>query len=100
MIRAAWTTLLRPDPRRRRGVTAFAETRGRPAALEQALTACERERARLVDMLGHARPPASAPAPSREIEALREIEKAAAELTALVDDTAVSSPPAGHPRAA
>jgi CheY-like chemotaxis protein len=108
MIRAAWTTLLRSDPRRR-DATAFGETRDRLAALERALTDCERERTRLaamndsrsafilallrelraplVDVLGHSRPSAADPPPPRAQEALREIEKAAAELTALIDDT-------------
>ena len=110
MIRAAWTTLLRPDPHRRRNATAFAESQDRLVALEQTLTACERERARLaamndsrsafilallrelraplVDVLGHARHAPSAAPPARVLEGLREIEKAAAELTALIDDTA------------
>ncbi len=45
-------------------------------------------RAPLVDVLGHARHAPSDPSPTRALEGLREIEKAAAELTALIDDTA------------
>ena len=111
MIRAAWTTLLRPDPRRRRGAdTTAAATEDRLAALERALAASERERTRLstlnnsrstfllallrdlraplVDVLGQARPPMSDPSDPRLRESLQEISRTVAELMALIDDSA------------
>ena len=108
MIRAAWETLLRSDPARRRDPAPSAPD-PRAAALEHALQACERERIRLaalndsrsafvlalmrelraplIDVLGHAGSAAHG-SPARAAEGLREIEKAAAELTALIDDAA------------
>ena len=111
MISAAWTTLLRPDPRRRRDAdTTSAETEDRLAALERALAASERERTRLstlndsrstfllallrdlraplVDVLGQARPPMSYPSDPRLRESLQEIGRTVAELMALIDDSA------------